>query len=40
MSDLVVMGFSDEHTAFEKRAEPAKLQKEYLIDMEEVMVVT
>ena len=40
MSDLVVIGFADEHTAFEMRAELVKLQKEYLIDMEDVVVVT
>ena len=40
MSDLVVVGFDDEHTAFEMRAELAKLQKEYLISMEDVVVVT
>jgi uncharacterized membrane protein len=40
MSELVVIGFEDEHTAFAMRAELAKLQKEYLIDMEDVVVVT
>jgi uncharacterized membrane protein len=40
MSDLVVIGFDDENTAFEMRAELAKLQKEYLIEMEDVVVVT
>ncbi|MGD8663698.1 MAG: DUF1269 domain-containing protein [Desulfobacterales bacterium] len=40
MSDLVVIGFGDEHKAFEMRAALAKLQKEYLIDMEDVVVVT
>jgi uncharacterized membrane protein len=40
MSDLVVIGFDDESTAFEMRAELAKMQKEYLIDMEDVVVVT
>jgi len=40
MSDLVVIGFDREHTAFELRAELAKLQKEYLIEMEDVVVVT
>lgn len=40
MSDLVVIGFDNEHTAFEVRAELVKLQKEYLIDMEDVVVVT
>ena len=40
MSDLVVIGFDDEHAAFEMRAALAKLQKEYLISMEDVVVVT
>jgi uncharacterized membrane protein len=40
MSNLVVIGFDDETTAFELRAKLAKLQKEYLIDMEDVVVVT
>ena len=40
MSELVVIGFDNEHTAFEMRAELAKLQKEYLIEMEDVVVVT
>jgi uncharacterized membrane protein len=40
MSDLVVIGFDDEHKAFEMRAALARLQKEYLIDMEDVVVVT
>jgi uncharacterized membrane protein len=40
MSDLVVIGFDNELKAFEMRAELAKLQKEYLIDMEDVVVVT
>ena len=40
MSDLVVIGFEDEHTAFQMRAELVKLQKEYLIEMEDVVVVT
>ena len=40
MSNLVVIGFQDEHTAFDMRAALAKLQKEYLIDMEDVVVVT
>ena len=40
MSDLVVIGFGDEHKAFEMRAALAKLQKEYLIEMEDVVVVT
>ena len=40
MSNLVVVGFEDEHTAFAMRAELSKLQKEYLIEMEDVVVVT
>ncbi len=40
MSDLVVIGFDDENTAFEMRAELAKMQKEYLIEMDDVVVVT
>ena len=40
MSELVVIGFEDENTAFEMRAALAKLQKEYLIEMEDVVVVT
>jgi uncharacterized membrane protein len=40
MSNLIVIGFDDEHTAFKMRVELVKLQKEYLIDMEDVVVVT
>jgi len=40
MSDLIVIEFGDKETAFELRAELAKLQKEYLIEMEDVVVVT
>jgi uncharacterized membrane protein len=40
MADLVAVAFDDETTAFELRAELAKLQKEYLIEMEDVVVVT
>ncbi len=40
MSNLVVVTFDDESTAFEMRAELTKMQKEYLIDMEDVVVVT
>ncbi|MEN8211122.1 MAG: DUF1269 domain-containing protein [Thermodesulfobacteriota bacterium] len=40
MSDLVVVVFDDETTAFDARAALAKMQKEYLIDMEDVVVVT
>jgi uncharacterized membrane protein len=40
MSNLVAVVFSDETTAFEMRAALAKMQKEYLIDMEDAVVVT
>ncbi|WP_116132801.1 DUF1269 domain-containing protein [Tropicimonas sp. IMCC34043] len=40
MSDLVVVTFDDEATAFAMRAELVKLQKEYLIEMEDAVVVT
>ena len=40
MSDLVVVGFDDESTAFTVRAELVKMQKDYLIEMEDVVVVT
>jgi len=40
MSTLVVISFPEEQLAFEMRAALAKLQKEYLIDMEDVVVVT
>ncbi len=40
MSNLVVIAFQDEQTAFEMRAALAKMQKEYLIEMEDVVVVT
>jgi len=40
MSDLIVIAFGDEQTGFEMRAELAKLQKEYLIEMDDVVVVT
>jgi uncharacterized membrane protein len=40
MSDLVVTVFGDETTAFEMRAALAKMQKAYLIDMEDAVVVT
>lgn len=40
MSDLIVIAFDDEATGFELRAELAKLQKEYLIDVEDIVVVT
>jgi uncharacterized membrane protein len=40
MSNLIVIGFNDEHKAFELRSKLATLQKEYLINMEDVVVVT
>ena len=40
MSNLVAIAFDDEHTAFDMRAALAKMQKEYLIDMADVVVVT
>ncbi len=40
MSDLVVVAFPDEATAFALRAELVKLQREYLIEMEDVVIVT
>lgn len=40
MSDLVAVLFNDEITAFEMRNELAKMQKEYLIEMEDAVVVT
>ena len=39
-SNLVVIGFDDESTAFEMRAALSRLQSQYLIDMEDVVVVT
>jgi uncharacterized membrane protein len=40
MSDLIVVGFDDEATAFELRTALMKMQKEYLIEMEDAVVVT
>ncbi len=40
MSDLVVIEFKDKESAFALRAELAKMQEEYLIKMEDVVVVT
>lgn len=40
MSDLIVVAFDDAATAFEMRAELVRLQKEYLLEMEDVVVVT
>jgi len=40
MSQLVAVEFQEEHAAFAVRAELYKMQKEYLIEMEDVVVVT
>lgn len=40
MSDLVAVIFDDEQTGFDARAALVKMQKEYLIEMEDVVVVT
>ena len=40
MSNLIVISFDDEHTALAMRADLAKMQKEYLIEMDDVVVVT
>lgn len=40
MSDLIVVSFDNETTAFDLRAELAKLQTEYLLEMEDIVVVT
>jgi len=40
MSTLVAVVFDDEHTAFQMRAELARMQKEYLIELEDAVVVT
>jgi len=40
MSNLIAIEFDNEHSAFELRAALAKMQKEYLIEMEDVVVVT
>ncbi len=40
MSDLIAIAFDDEATAFQMRDELIKLQKEYLLEMEDVVVVT
>jgi uncharacterized membrane protein len=40
MSDLIIVAFQDEATAFSLRAELVKLQTEYLIEMDDVVVVT
>ena len=40
MSNLVVVVFNDETTAFDMRTALAKMQQEYLIEMEDAVVVT
>ena len=40
MSTLVAVVFNDEHTAFAMRAELARMQKEFLIELEDAVVVT
>lgn len=40
MSDLVILTFPDEATAFDARAALVKMQRDYLIEMEDVVVVT
>jgi uncharacterized membrane protein len=40
MSNLIVIGFNNEADAFEMRAALAKLQTQYLIEMEDAVVVT
>lgn len=40
MSNLVVLGFNNEADAFELRAALARLQSQYLIEMEDAVVVT
>lgn len=40
MSDLLVIAFSDEASGFDLRSELVKMQKEYLIQLEDAVVVT
>lgn len=40
MSDLIVIAFDDQSTAFDLRAELVRLQKEYLLEMEDAVVAT
>ncbi|TWI34341.1 DUF1269 domain-containing protein [Paracoccus sulfuroxidans] len=40
MSDLVVVAFDDEKTGFDLRDELVKLQQEYLLELEDIVVVT
>jgi uncharacterized membrane protein len=40
MSDLIVVAFPDEATAHEARGQLVALQKEYLIELEDIVIVT
>jgi len=40
MSDLIVIAFDDEASAFEVRAELVRMQQEYLLQLEDAVVVT
>ena len=40
MADLIAIGFDNQEKAFELRARLAQLQKEYLVEMEDAVVVT
>ena len=40
MSDLIVIAFPDDASAFRARAEFVALQRDYLVEMEDVVVVT
>lgn len=40
MSELIVIAFDDEATGFELRAELVRMQRDYLIEMEDAVVVT
>lgn len=40
MSELIAIAFDDETTGFELRTELVKMQKEYLIELEDAVVVT
>lgn len=40
MSELIAIAFDDEATGFEMRTELVKMQKEYLIELEDAVVVT
>lgn len=40
MSDLIVIAFDDEATGFEMRTELVRMQRDYLIELEDAVVVT